>query len=152
MSELIRNVPFFKKGGKATNQRMARHKTFFDAWIEFGSLSKAANYLNNLGYMVNNGEIKQINVWYAAWVWILNHPEEARPYFEQGYRELTGEEMSEEEWIEELISKATTIFGQRELAFRRWANKNGLLGYTEHYENKFPRTAKQYRDGKIEVS
>lgn len=146
----VEEVPFFKRG--YTTSRIQK-KACFDAWIEFGSASKAGQYLTRLGYTTKYGNpINSTAVWYGAWNWILENSEEAKPYFDLGYKNATGDELSEERWHQELITKAVTIFCQRESSFERWIDKYDFWKYTEFYEHKFPDLARKYRESQEDVS
>ena len=150
----MKRVPFFNKAW-VSKELSERNKLLFDAWVEMGSLVKASKYLQKHYKSVTNtrgNPISSVNVWYGAWNWILENSDAAKPYFDTGYYDLFGEELPDERWHEELISKACTVYGQSERKFSVWAKKHNLLHYVDLYEFRFPNTAREYRESQGEVS
>lgn len=103
-------------------------KTCFLVWFEMSSLPKAAEYLKKAG-VVNprtGRSPSPMAVHVAAFRWILEHPDEAREYYN-----LAGSTMNDDEWAEFLVVKAKGILGRSSRdRFLRWVIKYDMQKYS----------------------
>ena len=105
----------------------------FKAWVETGTVEKASKFMNNKG-IVNprSGNYYSVySVWRSAMMWVLEHPDEARPYYV-----AEGATFTDTEWEEFLVKKACHIYGHSKNRLISWIKRMKMEDYDYLYEPK----------------
>jgi hypothetical protein len=109
--------------------RLLDGKECFLLWVELGSLEKVRLHYNAQG-LINprtGKPLSEMAIWTTSLRWVLENPEEARPYYEQ-----EGGKLSDDEWEKWLISRAVMVYNYSKNRIIRWAKRNNL--FDKHYE------------------
>lgn len=148
----MKTEPTFLKGyyGEPISQKVA-----FDAWVDTGTLDKAAKMLADQGFMTRRGNpVSPNTVNYAAWKYILHNPDIARPYFDADY-EIVGRPVpTDDEWAIMLVKKAMRIFlSRRPEYFQSWIEKNEYERFCYIYESEYPEAYEAHKKylGEVQV-
>ena len=136
MTKFIELPRYWKK---AINPELA-----FKLWVELGSTTKVAAEMNRRGIKNFLGnKVNPISVHYAAWMWVFDHPSEAKPYFDVDLIKPR----TDDEWNRFIVIKAAKVFLiQNNSGFKRWIEYCGFEEYCELYKAKHPRAYKEHKD------
>jgi hypothetical protein len=102
------------------NERLA-----FDAWMEMGSLPRAAKYMEQQGhYNKRTGKaFSPFGIRHAACRYIAMNHEIAKPILLKLWRDV-GTEISTEEWNRFVVTTATEYLSSSRGRFMRWLEAN----------------------------
>ncbi len=98
-------------------------KEAFLLWVETGSTTKAAQVFANRG-LVNprtGRPFSQMTVWNNASKWVIENPDEARPYYI-----AEGAMLDDETWYVFLVKTAKKVLYSRK-KYIGWAKKLGIF-------------------------
>jgi len=121
-------------------------KFAFLCWWYLGSKEKASEYLFNYREITNirGGKIHTIALDKIAWKWVLENPDEARPFFEADYAKLN-RVLDDETWNRVLVNKAQVVYKKYdETDFEFFIKSNDFGRYANIFRHKKPRTAEKY--------
>ena len=108
-------------------------KECFIAWVETDTLEKAHEYITQKG-IINPRSGKPYSVyaiWRSAMLWVVEHADEARPYYEEA-----GADFDDKEWDEFLVAKACHLYGATASRITKWIKKMGYEEYDYIYTPK----------------
>ena len=100
-------------------------KKAFDAWMELGSLQRAALYLKDKGmYNIRTGKpFSPFGIRHAACRYIAVHHEKAKPILLKAWRDV-GTEISTDEWNRFVVDTAAEYLSSSKGRFMRWLEAN----------------------------
>ena len=121
-------------------------KAAFEAWMETGSLPRAAKRMEKQGYY--NKRLKKpfsgFAIRHAACRYIASQHEDAKPVLLKAWRDA-GVKISDEEWEKFIVETATEYLSSSKSRFIRWLDANPwALKYDYIYAEKFGLTPKHY--------
>jgi hypothetical protein len=108
-----------KRMGNTGRRPHYNGKDCFDAWLEAGSLKRAAKLLYKQGVTKANGDGPPIpaSIQIAAKRYVLMNPEEAREKFiSRGHERMA----IDSEWAVHRILSAARVFGKGSKHFKNW--------------------------------
>lgn len=110
-------------------------KEYFELWQELGTLVKVSKHLQNVGEI--NPKLKQpfseMTIRIAAYRYVIEFPEEAKPYFDREY----GRELTKKEWEEFLVNTALSVYDTSPGKLKSWIERKGMQQYDYIYGRKF---------------
>lgn len=112
-------------------------KVAFETWVKHGTLKRAAFELQKLGYSFKGNPYSIMNIRRAALIWVITHPDEARPHYDAEQIERNMPPLTDDEWNEYLIRSAISAWRLQDKTFFEFIEKNGLWDYEHLWENKF---------------
>lgn len=118
-------------------------KFYFDLWIELGTIARVAEHLFNLGEKnpKTGKKITDSAIHRLIMLYVLENPDDAKPYFEQ---ENGGIPIDQTDWEEYLVGKATNVYNTSAKRLIQWLNRNPWAKkYDYIYANRLP-------DGKLD--
>lgn len=119
-----------------TNQGKARqldYRSAFEYWRELGTLEKARLGLARDGHTNPDGEPFSIHtIQAAAWMWIIENPKEALPYFQSEGHFLDG--MDGDDWKVWITGKIRRFCNTSQRRFDAMLKINGI--YEWYYEQE----------------
>lgn len=121
-------------------------KAAFEAWMETGSLPRAAKRMEQLGYYNKrlNKPFSGFAIRHAACRYIAANHENAKPILLKAWRDA-GVNISDQEWEKFIVDLATEFLSSSKSRFTRWLEANAwALKYDYVYAEKFG-TEPKYR-------
>lgn len=111
-------------------------KKAFALWSELGSLKKVTLHFQKHGKHMSNGKpFTEMAVREAAIKWVLLHPDEAKPYYEDaGLDEAILGGVAWDMW---LLNTAIGIYKNQRNTFLNWVAKMGFEQYEYHYADYY---------------
>jgi len=118
----------------------------FNAWMEAGSLPRAAKYMENLGYY--NKRLRKpfstFAIRHAACRYIAVNHEEAKPRLLKAWNDA-GVKISDEEWEKFVVELAAKYLSSSKARFMRWLDANAwATKYDYIYAKQFGLTPKNH--------
>jgi hypothetical protein len=121
-------------------------KAAFEAWMETGSLPRAAKRMEALGYYNKrlNKPFSGFAVRHAACRYIAANHEDAKPVLLKAWRDA-GVTISDEDWEKFVVDTAAEYLASSKERFMRWLEANAwALKYDYMYARKFGLEQKHY--------
>lgn len=109
----------------SNSKRLLDDKESFLLWVELGSVKRVLGHYNEKGIINPRTSLpfSEMAIWVSAMRYVLAHPEEARPYYDQE----RGIPYSDEEWEDFLLKRVFQVYNYSKSRTLKWAKRNNLF-------------------------